>query len=120
MDIELRARIMSQVSAPVDWGINAQFTGPPRVVLFRVSGGADYTTTGPSGLRMARVQADCYGAGVGPAKILAKAVIGALSGWRDGNILGVFLDAERDLPPDASASEPLARVTLDFIVHYQE
>lgn len=120
MEEILRSRLQSQVQAAVDWGLSAQGATSPRIVLFRVGGGGDYTTTGPSGLRRARVQADCYGSGVGPAKLLARAVIAALSGWRAGSILGVFLEAERDLTPDTGLANTEGRVSLDFIVHYQE
>lgn len=120
MDEDFRARLKGQIAVPVDWGITAQGLAPQRVVLYRISGGADYLASGPSGLRTARVQVDCYASGVAAAKILSRSVIAALSGWRSGNILGVFLDAERDLPPETGLAETLGRVSLDFIIHYQE
>lgn len=122
MDEALRAVIRSALGAavPVDWGQSAQGVPVPRVVLYRIGGSGDYTMAGPSGYRRARVQADCMGASVGSAKSLARQVVAALSGYRGGIFLGVFLDAERDLQPETDRAEPVGRVALDFIVHYKE
>lgn len=121
MDVFLRATLKAAIpDVPVDWGMTAQGITPPRIVLYRVSGGPDYTMTGPSGLARARVQADCYDLTVGGAKGLADQVRAALSGLRSGVIAGAFLDQVRDLPPETAGAELLARVSLDFIIHYQE
>ena len=128
MDEALRARLRSEVpGVPVDWGMSMQGINPPRIVLTRVSGGADYTSEGPSGYSVARVQVDCYGASVGAAKTLARSVKAAISGWRNATtILGVFLDAERDLLVQRVAAllaidrDPLNRATAldqDWLCH---
>jgi hypothetical protein len=120
MDETLRTILMTALGAtPVDWGMSAQGITPPRVVLWRISGAPDYTNSGPSGLEEARVQMDCYAISVGGAKLLARQVKTALSGLRQGIIKGAFLDAERDLPPDTDGGSLLARVSLDFNIHYQ-
>ncbi len=121
MDELLRARLKATVAAvPVDWGMTAQGAPAPRIVLYRISGGDDYVTTGRTGYSRTRVQVDCYAAGQGPAKLLARQVKASLSGWRSGAILGVFLDNERDLQPDIDGAAVLGRVVLDFFVHHQE
>lgn len=121
MDTVLRAHLKAALPAvPVDWGLSAQGVTPPRVVLYRISGGPDYVMSGPSGLARARVQIDCYETTIGAAKLLARSVRIALSGLRSGVISGAFLDQERDLPPDADGPELVCRVSLDFIIHYQE
>lgn len=121
MDIFLRATLKAALpTVPVDWGMTAQGITPPRIVLTRISGGPDYTMSGASGLSRARVQVDCYDLTAGGAKALAGSVRTALSGLRSGVINGAFLDQVRDLPPETSGADLLARVSLDFIIHYQE
>ena len=118
----LRARLQALLpGVAVDWNLSVQGMVPPRVVLFVVSGGADYVQEGPSGLRRARVQIDCYAATYAAADMLSRQVTTALSGWRDGDtILGVFLDQVRDFPADTGAGEVLGRVSSDFFINYKE
>jgi hypothetical protein len=121
MDELLRARLLAQiVNVPVDWGMTAQSFNLPRIVLYRISGGDDYTMTGRTGYTLTRVQVDCYAASVGAAKLLGRQVKTALSGYRSGAMKGVFLQSERDLPPDTDGSDTIARVSLDFFIHHQE
>lgn len=121
MEELIRDRLLAQLSATaIDWGESIDGIVPPRVTLFRIGGGADYVAEGASGLNQARVQADCYGVTYAGAKALARSVRAAMSGWRSGNILGAFLNAERDMTPESGTGEVLARVSLDFIIHYKE
>lgn len=121
MDEYLRSLIRAAVPhAAVDWGWSAQGASLPRIVLYRVSGGPDYTMSGPSGLAEARVQVDCFAGTMRDAKMIGRAVRSALSGLRSGVISGAFLDQERDLPPDTDGAGMVARVSLDFNIHYQE
>jgi hypothetical protein len=121
MDELLRARLLAQIAnVPVDWGMTAQSFNPPRIVLYRISGGDDYTMAGRTGYTLTRVQIDCYAASVGAAKLLGRQVKTALSGHRSGAIKGVFLQNERDLSPDTDGAATLGRVVLDFFVHHQE
>lgn len=121
MDEALRARLLGQIAeTPVDWVLNAQIAAMPRIVLQRISGGAEYTMSGPSGLCWARVQVDCYAGTVAAAKVLGRAVKTALSGWYGGTIRGAFLESERDLSTDTGGGETVARVSLDFMIHYKE
>lgn len=121
MDVELRARLLAIIGAvPVDWNISPQGLAPPRIVLWTISGGADYTLSGPSGLCDARVQVNCYGQSVAAAKGLAGQVRAALSGWRGGAIEAVFHENTTDLAPDTSTPLRVFGVALDFLVHFQQ
>lgn len=121
MDVHLRSILTTALpQVPVDWGMNIQGATMPRITLTRVSGRPDYTMSGPSGLAEARVQIDCFAMTVGEAKRIAIDVRHALSGLRAHPISGAFLDQERDLPPDTEGGGITARVSLDFIIHYQE
>ncbi len=121
MDEQLRARLRAMIAGvTVDWGMSGQGFDPPRIVLYRVSGGDDYVMTGRTGYSRTRVQIDCYAASVGAAKLLVRQVKVALSGYRGGEILGAFLQNERDLTPDTDGAETLGRVSLDFFIHHQE
>lgn len=121
MDELLRARLLASVAGvPADWGMTAQGIVPPRLVLYRISGGDQYTTAGRTGQTRTRVQIDCYAAGIGAAKLLARQVKTALSGWRSGAIQGVFLENEQDLSPDIEGAGILGRVSLDFFVNHLE
>lgn len=114
------SRVIAQTGLPAAWMTAARGAGFPRAVLYRVGGGADYHAGGASGLRMARVQIDCYGETQEQAKTASRAVVAALSGATFGDVESVFLDSERDMPPDAELGEYAFRVSLDFMVHYQE
>lgn len=121
MDELLRERLRTQIAGvPIDWGLTAQGMSPPRVVMYRISGGDDYVAAGRTGYSRTRVQIDCYAESVGAAKLLGRQVKAALSGYRGGEILGAFLQSERDLTPDTEGAGTLARVSLDFFIHHQE
>ena len=114
---------MDAVNVPgvaCDWGWSAQRVALPRVVLTTVSGPGDYDFDGDTGYRRVRVQVDCLAGSTGAAKLLARHVKRALSGWRAGPILGVFLDLERDLTPEVGDAATQARVSLDFFIHHRE
>ena len=122
MEEIIRLHLQAALAAvAVDWNLSPQGADAPRVVLYRISVTGDIIADGDSGLRRARVQADCFAATYKAARDLAKSAITALNGWRDGNtILGVFLDAVRDLPPETGTGETLGRVSVDFFINYQE
>lgn len=93
----------------------------PYVVLNIVSGLRDYHTRGPSGYTQSRVQADCYGATYSAAKATARALRAAMSGVRGGDIQGVFIESERDLPAeDAGPVNHPFRTSIDLIIHHKE
>jgi hypothetical protein len=122
MEELIRARLQAAVpGVAFDWNESLQGIRGLRGVMYRISGGADYIMDGPSGLAQARVQIDCHADTYSGAKALARQVRVALSGYRDSlRILGVFLDAERDLAPESGYGVLSGRVSLDFIIHYKE
>lgn len=104
----------------VDWGMNAQSASLPRVVLYRISGGQEYSYSGPLTIRQARVQLDCYAATTGAAKLLARQLTDAVGGLRSGIIYGAFVLSERDYSPDTDGPSPVARVSVDISINFQE
>ena len=103
------------------WVRAPQAAARPFIVLNRISGTRDYTMQGPSGYVQSRVQVDVYAETYTSAKATARQAIAALSGVRTGSVLGVFLDAERDLTSeDAGTVKHLFRVSLDFNIHHLE
>lgn len=93
----------------------------PYAVLNLVSGVRDYHTQGPSGYVQSRVQCDCYGATYSAAKTTARTLRLAASGVRSGDIQGIFIESERDLPAeDAGPVTNLFRISIDLIIHHKE
>lgn len=95
------------------------------IVLHRISGLRDMAMSGPSGLVESRVQADCYGARYSDAKLLARAVIDRVSGYRGSvsgfQFRGIFIDSERDDDDDTTGdAETRFRVALDMIIWHAE
>ena len=119
MEDALRARLLAQLSCPVDWGWNPQGSVLPRVVLTLVSDVPAYSQDGASDYSLARVQIDCFTATQGDAIALGRTVQTALSGYRAPPLLGVFLDGGSDLPPDTTAGETQARRMLTAMVHHR-
>lgn len=119
----LRARLRGQVpGVPIDWGWNAQGEVLPRVVLSVISGDTDQAhATGPTGYRRARVQIDCFAAGYAGAVALSRLVRAALAGWLSAPVVqGVFEIGERDTAPDTAGGDTLARVSIDYMIHFKE
>ncbi len=103
------------------WGKAPQSAARPFLVLTRIDGVRDYTFQGPSGYVASRVQIDCYADTYAAVKTAGRATIAALSGYRSGDILGIFVESERDLPAaDAGEVNHLFRVSIDVIVHHRE
>lgn len=91
----------------------------PYIVMQRIGGLPDYHMQGPSGYVASRVQIDVYADTFTSAHSTADQVVGLLSGYRDGDIRGVFVDGLRDLPAsDAGEVSHLFRVSIDVIVHH--
>jgi len=121
MEEDLRSRLMLALpSVPVDWGWSGQGGATPRVVLQIISDMTDYTHAGPSGYVQNRVQIDVYATGYKVAKDKVALIDAALSGLRAGLILGAFKAGRRDFPPDISAGETLARISIDYMIHHIE
>lgn len=100
------------------WGRAPQTAERPFLVLQRITKLPDYTMRGASGFTESRVQIDCYADTYTAAKAATRDVQSVLSGYRAGDILGIFLDGERDLPAsDAGEVTHLFRIQQDFLIH---
>lgn len=109
------------VSTRVYWRQAPQSVTANFINLHRVSGGRDYNMDAPSGLVSSRVQADCWASKYSEAKLIARAIEAAASGYSGtvGGTLfqGIFIDTERD--DDQSDSGDVAtryRVSLDLTI----
>lgn len=116
------AAVQSVVSNRINWVVAPQGSGrKPYLILQRVSGNGRYHSQGSSGYRQARIQIDAYGESYSSAVNVSRFIGSRLSGYRDANFQGIFLDSERDLPAaDAGDVTRLFRVSCDYIVHYRE
>ncbi len=93
----------------------------PYAVVQKASAVTDYTTTGASGFKQARVQIDSYAETYSEAKRGIRLIRIAISGRRTGIFQGIFAETERDLTDNDSimtlATRPF-RVSQDFMVHH--
>lgn len=121
MEEALRAALASVAGGRVYWGRAEQGAAFPYVVLNRITGIRDYHTRGPSGYVQSRVQVDCYAETYLAAKGAARSVSAIMNGYSGGDIQGVFIDSERDLPAEnAGPADYLFRVSLDLMIHHVE
>lgn len=106
----------------VNWGEHPQGAGAPYIVLEVISAGEGLHMKGPDGLERFRVQADCYAAGYGAAKGLARALRGQLHGYRGGGFRLIEHADSRDHGRGGGSNEAerLHRVGVDFIVHWRQ
>ncbi|MEM9786791.1 MAG: DUF3168 domain-containing protein [Pseudomonadota bacterium] len=127
MEEAIRTRLLAVtavtdiVAARINWGVHPQGEALPGLVLTTVSDAQDSNLNAPSGISDARVQVDCYAEDYGAAKLLFRAVRGALSGWSShiAGIQGVFEENARDgfLGETQDGDRPF-RVSVDFRVVY--
>lgn len=95
--------------------------GSPYLILQRISSPVDYHFQGPDSLRQTRVQIDVYGDSWPAVYQAAREVTSILSGYRGGDIQGIFIDNQRDLPAsDAGEVTHLYRTSIDVMVNHQE
>ncbi len=102
-------------------GRRDQGSALPSLVLHKIDAPRGYHLSGDSGLVAARLQIDCWGASYASAKLLARAVINALSGVRWAQpglrIDGILVEDEADDTFDES-NQALFRTRLDLMVHH--
>ncbi|NVP55965.1 DUF3168 domain-containing protein [Mycoplana rhizolycopersici] len=119
MEEEITALLAGVAGGRRHWFQAPQDAPRPYVVMQRITGRANYHMKGPSGYVLSRVQIDCYADTRTEAKVTARAVTAALSGYRGGTIQGMFLDGQRDLPAaDAGDVSSLFRTSIDFTIHH--
>jgi hypothetical protein len=103
----------------INFGTHPQGEPFPAIVLNTISDLEEYTLSGPVGVTQARIQADCYDATYGGAKLLARSVRTLLSGYSGGSFQGVFLASSRDGREGGSNQAELPyRVSMDFLIHF--
>lgn len=107
----------------IAWGKAGQTVTPPYAVLNVITGLRDTTHDGPSGLKMGRVQIDCYGTTPLQARTLARAVEAKLNGFKGtqgGTIFdGIFFDSERDGYEDSATPDKRHRVSTDYLIWHK-
>lgn len=98
-----------------------QGTPLPRITVHKISAVRTYHVQGQADLVESRVQVDCWGRSFGEAKDAARAIITALSGYRDDFFSGVFIDGERDFfDAPSNTSERIYRTSVDLIIWHPE
>jgi len=121
MEELLTSLLLGVASGRRYWVKAPQAADRPFVVLTRIDGLRDYVMQGPTGYVASRVQVDCYADTYTAAKVTGRAAMAVLSGHRSGNILGIFVESERDLPAvDAGEVTHLFRTSIDIMIHHQE
>jgi hypothetical protein len=115
--------VTALISTRIYPGVRLQGSALPAAVFNVISATPSYSDDGDDGIEENRVQIDCWGETYSSAKSVARAVIGALSGFGgsvDGvDIKYVSLDMHHDSTEGGTkASEYLHRTSLDFIVTF--
>jgi len=121
MEEQLRAILLAASSVTdivgnrINWGSIPQGQNYPSVAMHVIDEISESTMTGPDGLFQGRVQIDCYALTYGQSKVLARAIIATLDGFRGGIFSGIFLASARDSRESGTneADRPF-RVSLDF------
>jgi hypothetical protein len=127
MEEQLRALLLAATgvtalaSTRVNFGEHPQGQPLPAVVLNTVQDAEGHDLEGVDDLSQGRVQIDCYAATYGAAKLLARAVRGALDGYKGGDFMGVFLVSARDGREGGTneADRPF-RVSMDFLTNWSD
>lgn len=121
MEEALTALLDSVAGGRRYWVRAPQTAARPYVIMSKVDGLPDMTMQGPSGYVFNRVQIDCYADTFTTLLALVRSVKALLSGHKGGNIQGIFIDSERNLPAaDAGEVTSLFRTSIDITVHYGE
>lgn len=98
----------------------------PKLTYQRIDTVRWYSNDGPTGSPRIRLQVDCWADELLTAKTLADKVRQCLDGYRGVTsgvqVDGVHLQDERDMPQAMAPGQekPIQRVSLDFIVDFQE
>ena len=122
MEEDIRARlagtltIAAQVRERITWGAREQGAALPAVCMQVISGPREYQMSGPTGLKAARVQVECWGSTYEDAKRLARLVNTSLGGAIFGVVQGAFLDSERDIAGTDAGGRRVFCTSMDFRV----
>jgi len=121
MELALSTLLASVAGGRRYWGRKPEGTiARPYVVMQRITGVRDYTYGGPTNYVESRVQFDVYADTYVSARDTTNALIAVISGYRGGDIMGIFIDGQRDMPAAAPGEvSTLYRVTVDAFVHHR-
>ena len=114
--------VTALVSSRVYWGnVPQQVATGSWVRMNVISGVRDYHMEAPSGLVQSRVQVDCVASKYSDAKLIARAIETAISGYRGTQsgikFGGAFIDGERDTDETPTGDTVTRFMTsLDFII----
>ncbi len=96
----------------------------PRINMTVVSDVADYNMDSASGLRVARVQIDCYGETYASARAVSRAVEAAIGGYKgtSGAVKfdGIFMVEQRDVIEEDNTPSDLFGVSVDYQIWHKE
>ena len=113
--------VTALVGTRINWGAHPQGAAMPFIVLTVISGNGGHTLQGRDGLSEGRVQVDCYADTYRAAKLLARAVAGAVDAHQGGQFSGVFHAGTRDLREGgANEADRPYRVSMDFMTHWRD
>lgn len=119
MEAKLTALLAPIAGGKRYWVRVPQGTAAPYLLLNKVSDIPAYTMSAPIAHAEARVQIDIYATTFTALASLSTAVKNLLSGYRDEEIQGIFIDSERNLPAaDAGDVTNLFRTSIDINIHY--
>lgn len=114
---------VSDMATQINFGQHPQGQPLPAIIMNNVGMQHDVTLDGPHSLTTSRVQVDCYADTYGAAKLLSRAVVTRMHGYRGGNFQGVMAidasDNRTGQTDGASAAQPF-RVSIDFRVFYNQ
>jgi hypothetical protein len=110
---------VTAITSQVDFGRIPQGVALPAIVLQTISDTNTHHMQGPSSLHPGRVQVDCYANTYGGAKVLSRAVLSALDGYKGGNFQGIFHENSRDESEGGTneVTRPY-RVSMDFMTQW--
>jgi hypothetical protein len=131
MEEALRSLIVANVgvttfvSSRVYWGLAPQTTTGNYVTMHRIGGVREYNMETPSGLVQSRVQVDIWGGPYSQVKLISRAIVAAIGGFRGTqNTIqfgGIFIDGERDDQTETTGDTATRyRNSLDLIVWHSE
>ncbi len=93
----------------------------PYVVLQRISAVRGYHFQGDDGMPEYRVQIDVYADHWTTAHATGQQIVSLLSGYRNEQFQGIFIDGQRDLPAAAPGeTSTLFRTSIDILIFFKE
>lgn len=119
---ELLTGLLASVAGGQRYWLRApQKVKRPYVLLQLVGDDANYHMRGASGFSSSRVQIDVYADTKAEETVISRSIKGLLSGYSAGQIQGIFIESERNLPAaDAGEVNNVFRNSIDITIHHGE